>query len=169
MSGDADASDDAVAWTFIYCSVASVASCSLVLAFNAYARTLSRFPESLLFLRLASDAVLSVCLLVQNAGQLITGKTMCSTPLVFITQFSIFGSLGWYACLALNLYLSVSRPFVRASERMNRYHAFVWLGATVTASLASTHAGYRPLYHLCWSRALPRGQLNFYNWVLVFG
>jgi hypothetical protein len=175
----AELTDGAVATAKIYVasSCCSLVCCSLVLLLHARSRRLSRFPSSIMLWRIVCDSLLCVQLIVLNA-QVMTdrdeqtlhnGDGACGPKLAFLAQVALFGSLGWYACLALNLYLSVTRPFTRPPDRMGLFHTWVWLGAAGTGALAASRHGYRPLYQLCWIKPPPGQQVDLYNWALLGG
>ena len=65
-------------------------------------------------------------------GDAADGATLCSPTLAFLAQFGMFGSLSWFGCLSLDLYLSVTRPFTRPSSRLASYQQYVWLGSGLT-------------------------------------
>jgi len=160
---------------YVAASCCSLSCCILVLLLHARSRRLSQFPSSIMLWRIVCDSLLCIQLIVLNTRLLLAGSEKggfdaCSPGLAFLAQFSLFGSLGWYACLALNLYLSVTRPFTRPSERMGLFHTWVWLGSAATGAVAAAQHGYRPLYQLCWivdnSAA---GHFTAANWALLGG
>jgi len=175
----AEPADGAIARAKLYVatSCCSLVCCSLVLLLHARSRRLSRFPSSIMLWRIVCDSLLCVQLIVLNmqilakddAQTVHDGSAACGPRLAFIAQFSLFGSLGWYACLALNLYLSVTRPSTRPSDRMGLFHTWVWLGSAATGALAAARHGYRSLYQLCWIVSPSGGQLGIYNWALLGG
>ena len=160
---------------YIACAGTSVVCCSLVLLCNLCERALSRFPSSLTMWRIVCDLLLSLQFLFVNVLQFMhrhdppSERSVCSEPLAFLLQFGLFGSLSWYACLSANLYLSVTRPFTRPAQRTPLYHWAVWLGSAATGAIAASFHGYRPLYHLCWTRPELHSTVHAYNWALLFG
>ena len=154
--------------------------CSLVLLCNLCERRLSRFPSSLTMWRIVCDLMLSFQMVFVNGLEYVQRhhpaaldensfwgrNSSCSEPLAFLLQFGLFGSLAWYACLSANLYLTVTRPFTRPASRTPLYHWGVWAGSAVTGMFAAGTHGYRPLYHLCWTRRTPA---HAHNWLLLFG
>ena len=159
-----------VSWVSVLCAGASAICCTLVLLLHVRRRALSRFPSSLLLWRIVCDLVLSLQILVLNLSQLITGgQDACTPQLAFLAQFGLLGSLGWYACLSLNLYFSVTRPFTRPAGRTTSFHTFVWLGAVSSGIVAAAEHGYRPLYHTCWPHVEQNVERTSYlNWGLFF-
>ena len=126
--------DERVSWIYVCTASVSAAACATVLLLHARDRQLAVFPSSLLLWRILCDMLLSLQFLVVNVLQLADadqtgGERACSAPLAFLVQFGLFGSLCWYACLALNLYLTVTRPFTRPSSRTSLFHGCVWSGA----------------------------------------
>ena len=177
---ESDTTADIINIIYIVCAGTSVVCCSLVLLCNLCERRLSRFPSSLTMWRIVCDLMLSFQMVFVNGLEYVQrhhpaaldehsfwGRdSFCSEPLAFLLQFGLFGSLAWYACLSANLYLTVTRPFTRPASRTPLYHWGVWVGSAVTGMLAAGTHGYRPLYHLCWTRREP---VHAHNWLLLFG
>lgn len=166
-------SEFAVSWVYVLCASASAICCTLVLLLHIRRRALSRFPSSLLLWRIVCDLVLSVQFIVLNLTQILRGgQHACTAQLAFLAQFGLLGSLGWYACLSLNFYFSVTRPFTRPAGRTTAFHTLVWLGAVSSGLVASADHGYRPLYHTCWTHETERTSLLnwsiFFIWVILF-
>ena len=137
---------------YVACGGTSALLCLLVLACFAGTPSLSRYPASMLGWRLVCDAALSLQFVLLNLPLLAgaPAASACSPTLAFLAQFGMFGSLSWFACLSLDLYFSVTRPFTRPSSRLGYYHCWVWAGSALTGLVAAVRHGYRPIYHLCW-------------------
>ena len=151
---------------YVACGAMSFLSCALVLICYLGTPSLSRFPSSMLGWRLVFDAALSAAFVMLHVRQLhllqgaddgvpfgtgaADADSACSPGLAFLAQFGLFGSLSWFACLSIDLYLSVTRPFTRPSSRFGAYQLWVWAGATVTGLVAAMRPGYDTVYHLCW-------------------
>ena len=177
---ESDSTADIINIIYIACAGTSVVCCSLVLLCNLCERRLSRFPSSLTMWRIVCDLMLSFQMVFVNGLEYVQRhhpaaldensfwgrNSSCSEPLAFVLQFGLFGSLAWYACLSANLYLTVTRPFTRPASRTPLYHWGVWAGSAVTGMFAAGTHGYRPLYHLCWTRREPA---HAHNWLLLFG
>ena len=167
--------DPLISLTYVIGGAFSLISCATILLSFAGTPALSQFPSSMLRYRLVCDLLLSAQFVLLNLPMPLldqeTGAAACSPALAFLAQFALFGSLSWFGCLSLDLYLSVTRPFTRPSSRLGAYQLWAWAGSTLTGLVyAARHADS----HDCWMSGgdahvtlgpLGSGQL----WMLFFG
>lgn len=150
------ASGQTISTIYVVGGSVSVVSCLLVLVCFTGTPALGRFPACLFRWRFICDGLVSAQFVLLNLHELTTtDEAACTAGLAFVLQFGIFGSLSWFACISLDLYLLVTRPFTRPEERTGSYHAWVWTGSLLTGLAAATRHGYRSTYHLCWTAADP--------------
>ena len=176
-------SEEVISSIFVVTGSMSFLACAGVLLCWAGTPSLSRFPSRMLLWRLICDAILALAFVALNLQQLVawhssayggSGESACSSLLAFFAQFALFGSLSWFACLAFDLYLSISRPFTRPVERSSMYHGWAWTGAALTGLAVGYRPAYRPVDHLCWAAAdykiagIDSTWLVFLGWVLGY-